>query len=341
MIQAVLLSALPCVAIISCVPVSGQTGPRQRTREAARPAPPAGPTIWHDPGVVEKLDFVNGAGGAKLAPKPPFTFLEEDHGGTNPKIKIKDAAGRTWGVKWGSEVHSEVFASRLVWAAGYYVEAAYFVKSGKVEGVAGLTRAKKYVRSDGSFTNARFELKEKGVSKQTGKESWRWDSNPFVGTPELSGLKIVIMLTSNWDPKDQRDASDGSNTAIFTLKKTGAVRYVLTDWGATMGRWGGVLKREKWDCEGYSHQTRKFVTGVEGGMVRFGYDGKRAAEMRGGIKVSDVTWLLKYIGRISDAQIRSGLAASGATTEEVACFTSAMRERIDQLRRVAADAPRR
>ncbi|MFY9554195.1 MAG: hypothetical protein WAV47_05680 [Blastocatellia bacterium] len=327
--RAILLSLLAFFLIASSDTASGQAKQKRRARETVASVTPQTPTVWHDPGAVEGLDFVNGKGGAKLAPRPPFTFLEEDSAGTNPKINVRDASGQTWGVKWGSEIHSEVFASRLVWAAGYYVEATHFVKTGKIQGVGRLSRAKKYVASDGTFTNARFELKEKGISKETGKESWRWDRNPFVGTRELNGLKIMVMLTSNWDPKDQRE--DSSNTAIYTKKKTGKVTYLLSDWGATMGKWGGVLSREKWDCEGYSNQGRKFVTGVENDMVRFGYDGKREHDIRDNIRISDVKWVLGLIGRISDAQIRAGLVASGATPEEINCFTAAIRQRINQL----------
>ena len=32
--------------------------------------------------------------------------------------------------------------------------------------------------------------------------SWRWDDNPFVGTNELAGLKLMVMLLGNWDNKD-------------------------------------------------------------------------------------------------------------------------------------------
>ncbi|HSB08578.1 MAG TPA: hypothetical protein VLM38_03640 [Blastocatellia bacterium] len=326
-LRAAIVAVIASVLLLSAPAFSQAKKKKARASEAVSPQRP---TLWHDPGAVESLDFVNGPGGKKHLPKPPFTFVEEDTGGTNPKVKVTDAAGQTWGVKWGSEIHSEVFASRLVWAAGYYVEAAYFVKSGKIAGVKHLSRAKKYVGSDGSFTNARFELKEKGITKQTDTESWRWDQNPFVGTRELNGLKIMIMLTSNWDPKDQRDSE--SNTAIYMKKKTGEVTYVMSDWGATMGKWGGVFSREKWDCPGFSSQTRKFVTGVGGGLVKFGYDGKREQDMREGIRVSDVRWLLGYVGRITDAQIRAGLGASGATAEEIDCFTTSIRDRINQLK---------
>ena len=175
-LRAHLPMVLACALTVSLAPAFGQSKKKGGARESAISVVPQRPTVWRDPGAVESLDFINGPGGKKHAPKSPFTFVEEDTGGTSPKVKVTDAAGQTWGVKWGSEIHSEVFASRLIWAAGYYVEAAYFVKSGKIAGVTHLSRAKKYVGSDGGFTNARFELKEKGISKQTDKESWRWDN---------------------------------------------------------------------------------------------------------------------------------------------------------------------
>jgi hypothetical protein len=47
-----------------------------------------------------------------------------------------------------------------------------------------------------------------------------------------------------------------------------------------------------------------------------------------------VRWLYRYLARVTDEQLRAGLRASGATTEEIECFTRAIRERINQLRRV-------
>jgi hypothetical protein len=44
---------------------------------------------------------------------------------------------------------------------------------------------------------------------------------------------------------------------------------------------------------------------------------------------------MQYLGRINDEQIRGALVASGATPAETVCFVSAVRDRIEQLRRVA------
>lgn len=293
--------------------------------------------VWKDPGAVETLDFVAGPGGKKKVPTPPFTFVEESMGGSNPKIRVKDAQGTTWHVKWGSEVNAEVFATRIAWAAGYFVDPAYFIPSGKIIGARGLKRAKKYVKSDGSFTEARFERhKNKDATVLEGEQGWLWEENPLIGTRELNGLKIIVMLTSNWDNKDRRDVGRGSNTAILEYRDGNRIerRYMITDWGASMGKWGGVLGREKWDAKGYEKQTSDFIKEVERGLVEFGYSGQHTGDFKQGIKVSDVKWLLGYVGRITDRQLRDGLKASGATPEEVGIFTRAIRNRINQMRRL-------
>jgi hypothetical protein len=291
------------------------------------------PVIWHDPGIVETLDFVGGPGGRSQAPRPPFRFLKEDASGSNPKIQVRDRNGQEWRVKWGSEVHAEVFASRLAWAAGYFVEPTYYVARGKINGVSRLRRAKKYVAADGSFTDARFEVAGKGL-KYLKQQSWAWTKNPFVGGKELHGLEIIMILTSNWDNKDVRDAGRGTNTGVLERRMNGGVewRYAVTDWGASMGKWGGVMGREKWDCEGFTSQTTHFITGVQDGLVQWGYHGQHTNDFVGGIRVADVKWLLHYVGRITEHQMRAGLAASGATPEEVACFTAALQARIQQMK---------
>ena len=302
-----------------------------------KPVVPGKPIIWSDPGAVETLDFVGGIGGREQSPKPPFTFLEESESGSNPKVRVTDANGVQWTAKFGSEVNAETFATRIAWACGYFVEPAYFVASGKIEKLGPLSRAKKVIQSDGSFTDARFERRrDKGVRKLEEEQSWSWVSNSFVGSKEINGLKVVMMLTSNWDNKDVRDVKRGSNTAIFQTPTDAGVedRYIVTDWGGSMGKWGKYFSREKWDCKGYSSQTKDFVKGVNGGLVEFGYSGQHSEGFKTDIKTTDVQWLMNYLGRITDAQLREGLQASGATPDEVSCFISSIRNRIDQLKTV-------
>jgi hypothetical protein len=148
-------------------------------------------------------------------------------------------------------------------------------------------------------------------------------------------LKIVLMLVSNWDSKDKRDGGRGSNTAIFKYDDSGEIHYVFGDWGGTMGKWGGIFGRSKWNCKGFASQGKDFVKGVAGGNVEFGYSGQRTDSVRTGIKVADVQWVMARLGRISDKQIRDALEASGATADEVSCYTTALRERLNRLKTVA------
>jgi hypothetical protein len=291
--------------------------------------------IWRDPGPVNQLDLESGPGGVHGAPQPPFTFVEEHLTGSHPCVSLRDAKGRTWRAKWGSEVHTESFCTRLVWAAGYFVETTYFVDAGQVEGAPALQRAKGCLDESGRFCDARFELDEAGVVKHFDEHSWAWNDNPFVGTRELNGLKILMMLLANWDNKDVRDVARGSNTAIFEHrvgKHRREARYLIIDWGAALGAWGSnVISRGRWDADAFAAQTEQLITGVDGATVRWGYAGQRTADAVEGISVADVLWLHGRLAPLTDEQLAAALRASGATDEETQAFTRALRGRIDKL----------
>jgi hypothetical protein len=311
---------------------------QRRPAPAGKKNPPETSILWRDPGAVEKLDFTSGAGGTALRPAPPFKFDKEISSGAWPKVRVKDGRGVEWAVKWGDEIKAETFSSRLVWACGYFVEPTQYVKSGKITHATGLTRAAKFVAADGTFQPARFQIWDRNLLK---KNNWTWSYNPFVGTQELDGLKILVMLTSNWDTKDARDVDTGVNTAITKqLSPSGRpeYRYMMFDWGATLGKWGlPGLVRNKWDCEGYAGQSKDFVKRDAGGQLEWGYRGyHHRGELKENVTVEDVRWLLRYLGRVTDAQLRAGLTAAGATPEETQCFAAAVRARIEQLKAVAA-----
>lgn len=293
--------------------------------------------LWRDPGRVENLDFSVGPGGPHGDPKPPFTFIKEDLKGAYPKVIVHDARGRKWQVKFGREVHSEPFASRVAWAAGYLIEPNYFVPSGKILNVQQLGRAAKHITQGGEFENARFQLRDPKY-KFSDEYNWSWTNNPFIGTPQLNGLKIVMMLVSNWDNKDARDQDEGINTAIFEHR--GRYIYAFTDWGGSMGRWGGVSRRSVWNCEGFTEDGRQFARGIHDGKIDWGYTGRHNKSFIDDIRVSHVQWILRYVGRIRDAQFAAGLKASGATPDEVDCFTRELRRRINRLREVATSSSR-
>jgi hypothetical protein len=226
---------------------------------------------------------------------------------------------------------------RLAWACGYFAETTYFIAAGTIEDAHDLQRARDCIDDDCRFADARFELDDPDVKKLFEEHSWAWNDNPFVGTKELQGLKIVVMLLSDWDTKDRRDVARGSNTAIFEQRVSRwrrEARYLITDWGGSMGRWGAnIVTRGRWDPDGFEAQTPEFVTAVDAGSVMFGYAGQRTADVAEGITTGDVSWLYRYLGPISDAQLREALIASGADGTDAERFTRALRDRINQLGR--------
>jgi len=282
--------------------------------------------LWKDPGDVRRRDFAGAVGASVWLPKAPFHFVREDATGTQPKIFVRDANGTEWNVKFGYEVKTEAFAWRIVRACGYFAEPNFLVPAGKIEGLPALQRPDPSLKQDGSFSNGRFQWRD--PEYRFLKESWSWTKNPFRGSSQLAGLKVLIMLVSNWDNKDSSNI--GPNTAIFQHGRERV--YAFTDWGSGMGRWGHMTGQTDWRCDDFAAQTPEFVKGVKAGYVQFGYDGGHERDFYSDIRPRDLRWLLHYLGRLSDDQIKAGLRASGATPAEEECFAKALRARIDALR---------
>jgi hypothetical protein len=321
---------------------------RIRRLEGEAPLRSGRELIWRDPGSLSAQQMADGPCGRGGGPAEPFHFVEEHDTGSQPCVSVRDRRGREWRVKWGQEVHTEVFGTRLAWALGYFAEPSYFIASGVIHGARELRRAASCIDDQQRFSEARFELSESGVAKHFDAHGWAWDDNPFVGSHELNGLKILMMLVSNWDNKDVRDVARGSNTAIFEYPANGSpseggrsteARYLIIDWGAALGAWGNnVLKRGRWDPEAFASQSQYFITGVDDGIVQWGYQGQRTADLVQGITLDDVKWFDRSAQRITDDHLRAALRASGANEEETDRFTAALRERLNRIHHVAAQA---
>ena len=59
--------------------------------------------LWRDPGHIPSRNLHYGPGARHLAPRPPFTFIEEVKSGESPKFRVRDARGVEWSVKLGPE----------------------------------------------------------------------------------------------------------------------------------------------------------------------------------------------------------------------------------------------
>ena len=157
-----------------------------------------------------------------------------------PKFEIVDEQGVRWKAKLGEETKSETAATRLVWAAGYFTDEDYYLPELRVEKMPKLNRGNKFVSADGVVHGVRLERSVKGQKKSG---NWSWFKNPFVGTKELNGLRIMMALINNWDLKE-------INNAIYEEKGEGR-RYVVSDLGATFGETGNPLTRSKSNLKDY------------------------------------------------------------------------------------------
>ena len=296
--------------------------------------------LWRDPGHIPSRDLRHGPGAPHLVPQPPYTFVEEVKKGESPKFKVRDARGVEWSVKLGPEAQSETVATRLVWAVGYFAEEAYYFDEVKLANIPRLSRGREYVVGR-TVRGARFEPRREGVEE--GPE-WSWRDSPFEGSREMSGLKVLMILLTNFD------ARMGNNHILYADGPGGReARYVVTDLGATLGRAGGLGgKRVKNDLAAFL--STKFVRGVDDGVVEFDFDTrprgfghfsvlhpkyyrgevKKEAAMRG-IPVEHARWIGSLLSQLTDEQLRTAFRAAGYRESETEGYVRALRERIEQL----------
>jgi hypothetical protein len=337
------------VVVLLCVVAISPTASSNATQSKRQVVAPA--LIWKNPGEMKSRDLYYGSGSRALAPAPPFTFIEEDKDGTAPKFKVKDAHGVKWGVKLGPETQSETAATRLVWAAGYFTEETYYSPRITVRNLPRLSRGQEYVESGGVVRGARFESRRSAVERG---ENWSWTKNPFVGTRELNGLRVLMIMLNNWDVKD-------SNNNILTVSdpRQGRreVRYVVTDLGATLGRAGGIgERRSKSDVEDFV--SSRFVKGVDDGMVDFDYNvrptgfgwmsvvyppafrrqWKKGTAMQD-IPVAHARWIGDYLARLTNAQLHDAFRAADYDNAAAAAYVRALRARITQLTQLRGSTP--
>ena len=268
------------------------------------------PVLWRDRDPA-RLDLASGPGGASMRPATRrLRFLKEEKGGYSKKYRVRDSRGREWVVKVGKEAQSEAAATRLIWAAGYETEITYLVPRVTIPG-------------KGTFTNVRFEARPAGVKRL---DEWGWEQNPFTGTRELDGLKVLMVLINNWDLKD-------SNNVILHAPGSDELRYAISDLGATFGKSGGPgffwrITRSRSEPEDYA--DTKFIDKVEDGYVDFDFTGKNERLFEK-VKVEHARWIGEQLARLSDGQLATIFRSANYTPQETRLLTRVVRARIEEL----------
>jgi hypothetical protein len=327
------LAVLPVILALAWPSVAQKHRSRAEKEAASLPA-----VIWRDPGDASKLNLYYGEGGRRDAPKAGehFVFVKEDLEGTNPKFDVKDDKGRKWRVKVGHESRPETAATRLLWAAGYFVDEDYFVPELRVSELPKLRRGEADVSSDGIVRGARLELRRKDIRKLG---DWSWFKNSFEGTRELNGLRVMMCLMDNWDLK-------ADNNSIY--EEDGERRFVVTDLGASFGKTGNYFTRSKGVPRDYSRA--RFVEGMSEGRVDLVMHSRppffmvfrpslyreraRMENVGKDIPVVDARWIGHLLSGLSAEQVRDCFLAAGYDSAAAESYTQAVQKRIAELNRL-------
>jgi hypothetical protein len=300
---------LALLLLMVALPVSAAAQDKDKDKKEKKPLTGT-PVFWRAPENIEQRNLLLGAGGEEMKPDiSRLTFIEQKTGGFSTKYRVKDAKGNEWIAKVGKEAQSDTAANRLLWALGYETEIAYLVPKAKIEG-------------KGEFENVRLEARPKEV-KRAG--NWMWEKNPFMGTPEFKGLKILMVMINNWDMKDDNNeilAMRGDTTG------EGELRYIISDLGASFGKTGGFLSRNRNNPDSYGKSD--FIKKVNGEVIDFNYGGKNQ-KLFEGLTVADAAWLSTWLKRLTDEQIKDAFRAANYSPEDVDTLAAAFRARANAL----------
>jgi hypothetical protein len=301
------LSVLINFSIVLALSLSIYAGDdKSQNKKAASGAP----VLWRDPGDIASLDLFEGPGGEAMKPDlSHVTFIKEETGGFSKKYRVRDGKGRVWVAKLSKEAQPETAATRILWAIGYQTEIPYLVPSVNIEG-------------KGTFENVKFEARPENVKRL---DLWKWDDNPFVGTKELQGLKVLMVLIENWDIKD-----DNNKILLAHNEQTGRneLLYIISDLGATFGKTGGIISRSRNEPEDYV--KAKFINEVKGNYVDFRFSGKRQG-LFDKITIEHARWTGSLLARLTDQQIQDAFRAANYTPEQVRMLSDALKARITEL----------
>jgi hypothetical protein len=311
-----LLFALVLILILS--PAIAAQKPAKKDDKAREDNLPA--IVWRDPGDVSTLDLFYGAGGKEHAPDPngKFTFVKEDMNGTSPKFDVQDEKGVEWRVKLGEEPQAETAATRLLWAAGYFVDEDYYLAGLKVEGLPKLRRGQSRVSADGTIHHARLERHMKNVKKLG---NWDWYHNKCGPRKGLNGLRVMMALVNNWDLKTINNTVE---------KEDGELRCVVTDVGATFGKTGNIFARSKSVEKDYAKS--EFIAKVTPKYVDFVTHSRSSFQkITKHIPRADARWLGQRLAGLSVDQIHDCFRAAGYTPAEIDGYSKAVQKRIAEL----------
>ena len=326
------------VTIVCCL--LGAASAADAAKDAAKPSLAV---IWADPGDIGSRNLLFGSGGEKGQPHPPVTFEKEDTKGTNPKFDVRDQDGEKWKVKLGVEARPETVATRLLWAIGYFTEDDYFLPELRVEGMPHLDRGQQLVKHGNEVEKVRLKRHPKHTEEEG---EWHWRNNPFTGTRELNGLRVMMAVINNWDLKDE-------NNKIYQDKDSSRQLYLVTDLGASFGSIGyrvgpghgkgdlGVYKKSKFithvrkDSVDFGTPAHSTILGVLGIFSIPDFVSRMKLRWIGRhVPRQDAKWIGDLLAQLKPQQIEDAFRAAGYPDKDIQAYAQVIEKRIADLEKL-------
>jgi hypothetical protein len=224
----------------------------------------------------------------------------------------------------------------LVWAAGYFTNEDYYLDDVQVADMPA------HVKRGGNLIGPGGTMHATRLKRHDDKDiaNWQWRDNPFAGTRELNGLKVLMALMNNWDLKDV-------NNKIYAVKGSDQQEYIVSDLGASFGT-NGIsypLSRSKGDLDSYAHSkflgriSPEFVdfrTPVHPSLIYAFWPPRylrraRLDNLLHHIPRDDARWMGQVLSALSASQIQDAFRAAGYTQAQIDAFSEIVEERISAL----------
>ena len=309
------LANLRALILLWCLILAGSVVAQEKAKSGPADTNAA---LWEAVNIAER-DLFNGPGGEAMRPDlRAITFIKEEKSGHNKKYRIKDGAGRVWVAKLGRETQPETAAVRLIYGLGYKTEINYLVPSLTIPG-------------KGTFANVRLEARPENIERL---DKWKWRENPFTGTNELQGLKIMMVFLTNWDLLDLQNK-------VIRVKNGDRIEhhYIISDLGATFGKVGNnnlpffFRIGRKTNNPGVWSQAG-FVKEARDGKIVFDFRGKGRGLMED-ITVEQGRWLADLLAQLTDKQLADAFRAANYSAEDVTILVEGFRAKMIDLDKVA------
>jgi hypothetical protein len=326
------------------------------------------PMIWESRGPVTADEMTYGNGSKPEAPTPfpdgTFHFVREEIMSTFPKVEVKDSLGHKFKVKFGmgadSKSHSEVVSNRLLWAMGFRARHIYYVPSGMLDTFkAGDPKhPSKHSKMGGHLVkdaNGRYHFSDVTFTEKEDDElaekPWGYEDSSLPASitksPQFTWLKIFDVMVGNWDTASKNHAIYYVKNSAGAIEAWYADKDVGTGYGNVHSGSGLVRKRPtRWKLGDY--QKASFViwdrghpnTEVSGGVIHFDFGvspsmvhGQQVLDACSTVSKADAkAFVEQVLNKIPEAAIREAFRTAGATQPEIDGFTTAVLNRIQELR---------